>query len=317
MQHIVVILERFFADNACSSANPAALLSSRLSAYLKRPWSALSPCPLDKELTTVHPRKVYFFLTTLPRQSFPADFSDSIPRPHAGGKGGSRIISPSISSASIDEDPEAAEERRRDALSPSPEINFSTEDLDVSAPTLEFEFTTPPTPAASSLSGRSSLARDGSNGSSSDSASSHSYKAASPQLERDEKEFTQTASSMRMRGMSLDDPIIRPSTEDINEIETEETEEEKAKRNREAAEALFGAHHAQAASMPIMNSPLVKPTQQVLIEKEIKQEGGDIEMGESISILGDGGGELSGLTWDTRELEDIRIEDLDDLFGAF
>ena len=265
----------------------------------------------------MHPRKVYFSLTTLPRQSFPADSSDIISPSHAGGKGGRRIISPSISSASIDEDPEAAEERRRDALSPSPEINLSTEDLDVAAPTLEFEYTTPPTPVGSSFSGRSSIARDGSNGSSSDSGASHSYKAASPQLEGDEKEFTQTASSMRMRGMSLDNPTVRPSTEDTNEMEIEETEEEKAKRNREAAEALFGAHHAQAAGMPIMNSPLLKPTQHVTIEKEIKQEGEDVEMNESISILGEAGCELSGLTWDTREPEDIRIEDLDELFGAF
>lgn len=316
-QIMTLPLRRLVLIKSCSSANPAALLSSRLSAYLKRPWSALSPCPLDKELTTVHPRKVYFFLTTLPRQSFPADSSDIISLPHAGGKGGRRIISPSISSASMDEDPEAAEERRRDTLSLSPEINLSTEDLDDGAPTLEFEFTTPPTPAGSSFSGRSSLARDGSNGSSSDSGASHNYKAASPQLEGDEKEFTQTASSMRMRGMNLDDPTVRPSTEDMNEMEIEETEEEKAKRNREAAEALFGAHHAQAAGMPILTSPLVKPTHRVLIGEKIKQEGEDVEINESISILGDGGGELSGLTWDTREPEDIRLEDLDDLFGSF
>ena len=288
-------------------------MSSRLSSYLKRPWSALSPCPLEKELTTVHPRKVYFFLATLPRQPFPADSSDILTKTHTGGKGGKRIISPSLSSASVDEDPEAAEERKRDAMSLSPEINLS-EDLDGSGPGLRLDFTTPPTPAGSSFSGRSSLARDGSNGSSSDGVLSHSHKAASPQLEGDEKEFTQTASSMRMRGMSLDDPTVRPSTEDVLEMELEETEEEKAKRNREAAEALFGPHHAQAAGMPIMTSPLVKSTQRILIDKGIKWQGEDSEMKESISILGDGG---VGLTWDTREQEDIRIEDLDDLFGAF
>ena len=66
--------------------------------------------------------------------------------------------------------------------------------------------------------------------------------------------------------------------------------------------------------MPILNSPLVRPTQRIIIEKQIKHEGEDVEMKESISILGDSG---VGLTWDTREPEDIRIEDLDDLFGAF
>ncbi len=261
----------------------------------------------------MHPRKVYYFLTIQPRQPVPVDSSD-IFSSHAGGKGGRRIISPSISSASIDEDPEAAEERKRDAMSPSPELDLETEDLDVAVPGAEGDFVTPLTPAGSSFSGRSSLARDGSNGSSSDSVLSHNHRAASPPLEGDEKEFTQTASSMRMRGMSLDDPTVRPSTEDAHEMEREETEEEKAKRNREAAEALFGTHHTQEAGLAGLSSPMVKPIYQMVAEKERKQEGEDVEMKESISILGDNG---VSLTWDTREPEDIRIEDLDDLFGAF
>lgn len=197
-------------------------------------------------------------------------------------------------------------------MSPSPEIDFS-EDLDVAVPGVEVDFVTPPTPAGS-FSGRSSLARDGSNGSSSDNALSHNHKAASPPLEGDEKEFTQTASNMRMRGMSLDDPTIRPSTEDTSEVVLEETEEEKAKRNWEAAEALFGGHHGQGSSLMITSSPLMKAVQPNMVEKERKQGGQDVEMKESISILGDNG---VGLTWDTREAEDIQIEDLDDLFGAF
>lgn len=296
---------------ACSSANPAALLSSRLAAYLKRPWSALSPCPLDKELTTVHPRKVYYFLTTLPRQDFPTKSLDIFTGSHTGGKGGRRIISPSISNASIDED---SEERKRDALSPSPEVELSTDHLNFTGAGIEAEFSASPTPPGSSFSGRSSLARDGSSSSSSDNSLSHNHKAASPPLEGDEKEFTQTASSMRMRGMSLDDPTVRPSTEDTNEMEIEETEEEKAKRNREAAEALFGTHHAQVASLAAMSSPLVKPMQPPMIDQQPKQESEDIEMTESISILGNEGG---GLTWDTREPENIQVEDLDDLFGGF
>ena len=296
-----------------SSANPAALLSSRLAAYMKRPWSAASPCPLDKELTTVHPRKIYFFLTTLPRQNIPTTSLDTFTVPHTGAKGGRRVISPSISSASIDEDPEAAEERKRTALSPSPEVELSTEDLDFDVPGAEEDFAIPPTPAGSSLSGRSSLARDGSSSSSSEHALSHNHKAASPPLEGDEREFTQTASNVRMRGMSLDDSRVRPSTEDITEIETEETEEEKARRNREAAEALFGTQHAQDPGLGSLSSPLVKPVRSTY-SRETKHEDGDTEMKESMSILGNSG---VGLTWDTREQEDIQIEDLDDLFGAF
>ena len=233
--------------------------------------------------------------------------------PHSGGKGGRRIISTSISSASIDEDAEAAAERKRDAMSPSPEVDLS-EDIDVAVPGVEGDFIIPLTPAGSSFSGRSSLARDGSNGSSSDNSLSHNHRSASPPLEGDEKEFTQTASSMRLRGMSLDDPTIRPSTEDSSEVVVEETEEEKAKRNREAAEALFGGHHDQDSSLMMTSSPLMKTIQPVALGKEGRQGGEDVEMKESISILGNSG---VGLTWDTREAEDIQIEDLDDLFGAF
>ena len=280
---------------------------------MKRPWTPASPCPLDKELTTVHPRKVYFFLTTLPRQEIPATSLDTFIAPHSGGKGGRRIISPSISSASVDEDIETTDEQTRTALSPSPEVELSTEDLHFVGPGTEDEFMTPPTPAGSSFSGRSSLARDGSNSSSSERILSHNHKAASPPLEGDEKEFTQTASSVRMRGTSLDDPTVRPTTEDINEMEVEETEEEKAKRNHEAAEALFGTLHAQDSHLGSLSSPLVKPMQSARTGAEIKQEDDDIQMKDSISILGESG---VGLTWDTREPEDIQIEDLDDLFGA-
>ena len=282
---------------------------------MKRPgWSASSPCPLDKELTDVHPRKVYYFLTTLPRQDFPADSSD-INTSDLNSKGGKRIISPSLSNASIDEDGEAAEDRKREALSPSPEIDLSTHDLDPAIPNPDNDFTIPPTPAGSSFSGRSSLARDGSSGSTSKSALSHNEEAGPP-LEGDEKEFTQTASSMRMRGMSLDDPTIRLTTEDSNDMQIEESEEEKAKINREAVETLFGGHHdsVHEAGILVTSSPLVTPVGTASERKAIVEGATDVEMGESISILGDSG---LGLTWDTREPEDVQIEDLDDLFGAF
>ena len=299
-----------------SSANPGALLSSRLAAYLKRPgWTALSPCPLEKELTSVHPRKIYYYLTTIPRQDLPADSSDLFAAPHAiGGKGGKRIISPSISSASVDEDTEAAEDRKREALSPSPEVDLSNHDFDDIAPGPETDYVTPPTPG-SSFSGRSSLARDGSNGSIPETALSHNHRAASPPLEGDEKEFTQTASSVRMRGMSLDDPSIRPTIEISSVVQPEEDEEAKAKANREAVETLFANHQPQEIGMTIMSSPQVRPLHTVVEEKvEMShQDDEDVVMQESCtSILGDSG---LGLTWDTRDPEDIQIEDLDDLFG--
>ena len=127
-----------------------------------------------------------------------------------------------------------------------------------------------------------------------------------------------------MRGMSLDELNIRPSTENIpsrqeehREIPADETEEERAKRNQEAVATLFGEHHqhTQTLSGGIMSSPVIKSMDSERTgEKLVGDDGlGDVEMGEPESILGDTG---FGLTWDTREPENIQLDELDDLFGA-
>ena len=311
-----------------SSANPAALLSSRLTAYLRRPgWTALSPCPLGKELIPVHPRKVYFFLTTCKRQELPADSSDILSIPLSrmiggGGKGGKRIISPSLSNASIDEDVDGNDERRREALSPSPEVDLSAPELDAIPPGADDDLI-PLTPAGSSFSGRSSLARDGSNGSSSEPINlAHNHRGASPPLEGDEREFTQTASSMRMRGMSMEDTSVRQSKEIENSfvqgsdmMQVEETEEEKAKKNSEAAATLFGGdhQHAQEGAFTLPSSPLVRPASGHMT-LEMGKGGEDVEMGEPVSILGDGS---FGSVWDIQKPENVDLDELDDLFDEF
>lgn len=202
-------------------------------------------------------------------------------------------------------------------------MDLSAPELDIVSAGAEDDFITSPIPAGSSFSGRSSLARDGSCATSLDGLNHvHNHRAASPPLEGDEKEFTQTASSMRMRGMSLDELNIRPSTEALHpgvetaqEMHVEETEEEKANRNREAAAALFGGQNAQEAGPGLMSSPMVKP-EHLVTEIEVKRENVDVEMEmeESISILGNRG---FGTSWDVREPEHIEVEDLDDLFGTF
>ena len=261
----------------------------------------------------------------MPRQDLPADSSDLFAAPNAAGKGGKRIISPSVSSASVDEDTEAAEERKREALSPSPEVDLSSHDIDndtTNGQDVEYH----PPSVLSSFGSRTSITRDGSNHSTPDGLLSHPQRTASPPLEGDEKEFTQTASSVRMRGMSLDDPSARPKIEvtSLPNFTTEESEEEKAQRNREAAEALFGSHHPQLlTAVAPGSSPLVRPMQLPAQETPARKvklaESEDVVMqesadeGASFSILGGPG---VGLTWDTREPEDIQIEDLDDLFGA-
>jgi hypothetical protein len=158
-----------------SSANPAALLSSRLSAYMKRSWTALSPCPIAKELIPVHPRKVFYYLTTCPAQPLPENLDDAL---IVDGK----RITPSLSSASIDQDEEDGLVRERARLSPSPEVDLSSPEF-----------------------GEDHADMDG-RGSGSGSFSDHrqhrllhNHRAASPPLEGDEREFTQTASSVRER----------------------------------------------------------------------------------------------------------------------
>lgn len=311
-----------------SSANPVALLSSRLAAYLRRDcWTALSPCPLAKELIPVHPRKVFYYLTTQPRQEIPADSSDIftstiITSINSGPKGGKRIISPSLSNASVDEDgSEMAELRKREAFSPSPEVDLSAPELDIVTHT-DDDFHTPSTPAGSTLSGRSSLARDGSSRSGSEDMNlAHNHRAQSPPLEGDEKEFTQTASNMRMRGMSFDDQSVRQSTEaekelpaTVDEMHLDETEDEVAHRNQEDGATLFGGQpQAQELGTGIMSSPFVKAAHsRVSVERCVKDGSSDVAMKESTSILGD-----QGYEWAMGEPESIQLEELDELLGGF
>ncbi|KAL8766816.1 MAG: hypothetical protein Q9194_006159 [Teloschistes cf. exilis] len=320
-------------DSVLGSANPTALLSSRLTAYIRRDcWSPLSPCPLAKELIPVHPRKVFYYLTTQPRQEIPADSSDIFApalntsvRPAV--RGGKRIISPSLSNASVeDDDSEAAEIRKREAFSQSPEIDLSVPELDTVTQT-DDHFHTSPTPPGP-LSGRSSLARDGSIGSiPEDTSLAHNHRAQSPPLEGDEKEFTQTASNMRMRGMSFDDQSIRQSTEVENALPATvdgmhlgETEEEVAHRDQEDGATLFGEQHGhtQEVTSALMSSPLVKPIRTcVSMERVAVKDAaslGEVEMREeSISILG----QHQAYDWEIREPESVQLDELDDLLGDF
>lgn len=169
-------------ESVANSANPAALLSSRLSAYLKRPWSALAPCPLAKELVPVHPRKVFYYLTTCPHQPLPEN-SDDVFIPSVDGK----QATPSVSS--VDQDEEDALARERARLSPSPEVDLSSPDFEDD----NIDLNAHAGPGGSGAPGTSF----------SDHRNHHrlihNHRAASPPLEGDEKEFTQTASSVRER----------------------------------------------------------------------------------------------------------------------
>ncbi|KAK7967098.1 uncharacterized protein PG986_001375 [Apiospora aurea] len=160
------------------SANPCAIISSRLSSYLKRScWSAIAPCPLAKELETVHPRRTYFYLTVCPHQPLPDPSSAQLAQ--------RAIVTPSLSSSSsTSEDTESADADRRRELSLSPEIDLSSPEFDE----MEDDMPMPGTPMGSvSMSQR------------------HRPMTSiltSPPLEKDEKEFTETADGLQKRKLS-------------------------------------------------------------------------------------------------------------------
>ena len=240
------------------------------------------------------------------------------------GKGGQRVISPSLSNASIDEDAESAEDRKRAALSPSPEVDLSAPELDPDAQA-DDDYHIPLTPAGASFSGRSSLARDGTNGSASEGINLvHNHRAASPPLEGDEREFTQTASNMRMRGMSLDEFNIRESTEiegstsqNLHDMQIDETEEEKARQNREAAAALFGGHETGTdINLVSMSSAFGRASQGMgFLERNRREDTADVEMKNLVSP-GVAPSWLS-LGLDVRDPESVELEELDDLLGGY
>jgi len=269
-----------------SSANPAAIISSRLATYLKRTWTALSRCPLDKKLVGTHPKRVYYFLTTTPHQPIPADASSGAILP--------RIVTPSLSSgASEEEDMDA---RARARMSPSPELDLSDYDENGSQDLFSSQVH-PPTVV--------NIA--------------HNRRAQSPPLEKEEREFTMTASSLQQerrrqeaeRERSASISVEPAQTSDFNMDDVcqsiEETEELAARNNSEAAAALFG--HMSSSSFDFsVDSPALK-SQAFHLEMpppafkphEVKLEIADIDWSWS----------------DMRSPESIELDELDEMFGGY
>lgn len=148
----------------------------------------MAPCPLAKELETVHPRRTYYFLTTRPRQPLP-DF-DAAPINHAS------IVTPSVS-LTDDSGSDDVDDRRRE-LSPSPEVDLSPPEFDH----VDDDFAMPATPIGSFSSYHSRV--------------SHDPRHDSPPLEKDEREFTQTADGLQKRKLSEEKPA--PETVERNSI---------------------------------------------------------------------------------------------------
>ena len=197
----------------------------------------------------MHPRRTYFYLTTYEHQPIPEP--SHFPQ--------RTIISPSISSAASRSDDDA--ERRRE-LSPSPEIDLST------------EFDGPSSPAFSSRE------------------APHS-RAASPPLEKDEKEFTQTARGMQKRQMSGDDVVMSVPSE-MSEPPTKSLE----------TDALFGEGKTLAVlnSSVFASSPAIKPSLAVNTKRPYEEP---TDLWSKVA---------NTMDWDLRSPELVELDELDDMF---
>ncbi|CAK7270769.1 hypothetical protein SEPCBS57363_004272 [Sporothrix epigloea] len=244
------------------SANPCAIISSRLASYMKRAcWSASQKCPLTKELETIHPRRTYYFLTTCPHLPLPDASSVHFIVPRTS------IVTPPLSSAASGS--EATEEERRRELSPSPEVDLSSPEFD----DFDEDLSAPGTPVAS-LPHRyprySRFSRHHHHRASS-SYSSRNHRGGSPPLEKDEKEFTLTAEGLQKqkhagKGFLLTPAIIAaqvapPSKsmylDDANSVES----------------LLFDSDMRQNDQFALMTSPLMRPMFSLGPKRDAEAEG--------------------------------------------
>lgn len=297
------------------SANPSALISSRLTSYLNRPWPAISPCPLAKDLSPVHPRRLYFYLTTMPRQPVPEHVD--LPKMH-------RIISPSLSSASAADEEDERFDRSRQALSPSPEVDLSSPELDNDT------VQEPPTPGRP-FSGRNSVARERS---ASASQMTNNRRAASPQLEHEERDFKQTANALyeqaqQRRNSQLSQQDVSMEQADATagaeqdtasvSMSIEDSEESTALKNSEAVADLFG-HVEHLKTMELFSSPLMEPQGGLRIATEIASDEKHDEPMEPMALdIGSHQKDLAVLAdWDTLQSpENVELAELDDMFDAY
>jgi hypothetical protein len=270
------------ADVFLSSANPAAIISSRLATYLKRNWTALSRCPLDKKLVGTHPKRIYYFLSTCPHQPIPTDAGNAT--------AAARIITPSLSSAASEE--EDLDARSRGRMSPSPELDLSDYDENSVDP---FSNQSHPPTTANIANNR---------------------RAQSPPLEKDEREFTQTASFLQQRrksqeaehrersmSASLSTESTQSSDVAMEEVllTIEETEESAAQKNSEIASALFG-HMDASSAFP--SSPALKPVLHIeMPPPSFKPHSAKLD--------------IDDLDWTMKSPENIELEELDVLFGEY
>ncbi|KAI1363395.1 hypothetical protein F5Y08DRAFT_340690 [Xylaria arbuscula] len=254
------------------SANPCAIISSRLTTFIKRSgWTTAAPCPLAKELESVHPRRTYFFLTTCPHLPLPDPYAAQL----------SAIVTPSLSSSgSTTEDTD--NDRRRE-LSLSPEVDLSSPEFDE----LEDHF---PIPGTLKMHGAASRRHRQIH------TLSSRHRADEPPLEKDEKEFTQTADGLQRR---------KARGELLSATPVDQFRIDDGMQN----EQLFGETHrtfipSYLPHMSFMTSPAMRPT--LPIPAPMKRDG-ESEGWAKLDAL---------LDWD-KSPETIELDELDNLLDDF
>lgn len=195
------------------------------------------------------------------------------------------IVTPSATSASEDAD----EDRRRE-LSPSPEVDLSSPELD----DLDDDVPMPGTPIGS-FSGRHNSVLV---------IATQNHRATSPPLEKDEKEFTQTADGLQRRKLSGD--LLNAKKQPAVEVTLEADEHNKD-------DGLFGGgvHHkvepaataSHVPSMAFLASPAMLPSSSFNPKKEASPDGW--------AKL-----ESYGLDWD-RSAETVELDELDLVLDDF
>lgn len=199
------------------------------------------------------------------------------------------IISPSLSSAASRSD-EADAERRRE-LSPSPEVDLSSPELD-DIDMDDDSLMAPPTPTGS-FSGRLVAPTK---------PNIRSHRADEPPLEKDEKEFTQTARGMQKRklsGSSEPQTVVPPSSV-VPKFEVN--------NKSDFDNDLFAIKNREA----FPSSPAIKPTAVVsAVEKK--------DAFTSLGLPIEGIWKVDGAEqeWDTRSPEHIELAELDGMFDGF
>jgi hypothetical protein len=238
----------------------------------------------------VHPRKVFFYLTNQPRMPLPENSDDILP-PSALAE--IKRLTPSISDPSVTGDDMDIDMRGR---SPSPEVELFSPDLeDDSVPT-------PPTPGEA-FSGRNSLNPDGT-----PDIRSRPNRAPSPALEADERGFTETATAVRARGMSLQGPPPQATIEvDATAIlEEDETPEQQHTRDRVLAHSLFGSYH----------NGLVVPDQKGLASSPMIAPRGDHQARLALTLNLDDI-DMTDTQFAMRSPETIDVDELDSMLTGF